>query len=52
MLKNCKTDTERRAIGSMGVIAISKLLDDGEVGFGGSLKVDGTMISDKTYKGN
>lgn len=47
LLKNCKTEQERRAMGSMGVVAISKLLDDGEVGLGGgALLVNGQVITD------
>lgn len=50
MLKNCKDDKERQAIGSMGVIEVSKLLDDGEVGIGGSLTINGKVIADKMKK--
>lgn len=50
MLKTCKSDKERRAIGAMGVIEVSKLLDDGEVGIGGSLTVNGQVIADKINK--
>lgn len=50
LLKNCKSDAERRAIGSLGVIAISRLLDDEEVGIGGSLSIDGRVVSDQLIK--
>lgn len=45
LLKNCKSDQERKAVGAMGVVAISKLLDDGAPQFvGGSLTVDGQSV--------
>lgn len=50
LLKTCRDDKERKAIGSMGVIEVSKLLDNGEVGFGGSLTVNGSVIADKLNK--
>lgn len=50
LLKNCRSDKERHAVGSMGVVEVSKLLDDGEVGMGGSLTVNGTVIADKLNK--
>lgn len=51
LLKNCRTDQERKSIGSMGVVAISKLLDDGEIGWGtGTLQINGQIMSDPTNK--
>ena len=45
LLKNCKTDQERRAVGSMGVVAISRLLDDNSPQFvGGSLTIEGPQV--------
>ena len=49
LMKTCKSDQERKAIATMGIMDISKLLDDGEFnpGVGGSLIIDGTTVLKK-----
>lgn len=40
LLKNCRNEKERKAIGVMGVMEINKLLDGGQVGLGGELSIN------------
>jgi hypothetical protein len=44
LLRNCTNDLERKHIGMLGVLELSKLLDNGNVGEGGSLIVNGETI--------
>lgn len=44
LLKFCKSHDERKHIGSLGVIEVHKLLDDGNVGKGGSLIINGEVV--------
>lgn len=44
LLRNCRNDEERKHIGSLGVIEVHKLLDNGDVGVGGSLTIDGEVV--------
>lgn len=43
LLRNCGNAQEAKAIGSMGVMEISYLLDSKDVGAGGSLIIDGKV---------
>lgn len=44
LLRSCRNDEERKHIGSLGVIEVHKLLDNGNVGQGGSLTIDGEVV--------
>jgi len=44
LLKNCSNDEERKHIGALGVMEVHKLLDNGNVGDGGSLSINGEII--------
>lgn len=44
MLRTCSNDEEKKAIGAMGVMEISKLLDSKDVGAGGSLIINNKVI--------
>lgn len=44
LLKNCSNDEERKHIGSLGVLEVHKLLDNGNVGNGGSLSINGEVV--------
>lgn len=47
LMKNCRSNAERQAIATMGVMEVSQLLDNGEVGIGGSITVNGQTILEK-----
>ena len=44
LLRNCTNQEERKNIGMLGILEISRLLDNGNVGDGGSLIVNGQTI--------
>lgn len=44
LLRNCTNAKEREQIGMLGVLEVSKLIDGGYVGKGGSLVVNGQVI--------
>ena len=44
LLRNCTNQTEAQHIGMLGVLEVSNLLDNGYVGKGGSLTVNGQII--------
>lgn len=44
LLRNCTNQQEREHIGMLGVLEVSKLIDGGYVGKGGSLIVNGQVI--------
>jgi len=46
LLRNCSNAKEREQIGMLGVLAVSKLIDNGYVGEGGSLIVNGQLVID------
>lgn len=49
ILRNCTNKQEAEAIATMGVIEVSNLFDNGNVGKGGSLIVNGNkVLEDKT----
>lgn len=45
LMKQCKSDQERRALGSIGVMEVSRLLDGNNLG-GGKLTIDGSTIKE------
>lgn len=51
LLRNCSNAKEREHIGMLGVLEVSKLLDNGNVGKGGSVTVNGQVIlADEGFK--
>ena len=44
LLRNCTNAQEAAQIGTLGVLEVSKLLDGGHVGAGGSLVINGQVI--------
>lgn len=52
LLKKCRNEKERKAIGVMGVLEINKLFDKGRVGKGGELSIDKqTVLSESVKEG-
>lgn len=51
LLRNCTNSQEREHIGMLGVLEVSRLLDNGHVGKGGCVTVNGqVIIADEDYK--
>lgn len=50
LLRNCKNAQEAKAISTLGVIEVSKLLDNGNIGIGGSVTVDGNVVLEDKNK--
>lgn len=46
LLRNCKNMEEAKAIGAMGVMEVSNLLDNGYVGKGGNVTINGQVAID------
>jgi hypothetical protein len=46
LLKNCKNQKEAQAIGAMGVMEVSRLMDNGYVGLGGNITINGQVALD------
>lgn len=46
LLKNCKNQKEAQAIGAMGVMEVSRLIDNGYVGLGGNITINGQVALD------
>ncbi len=50
LLRNCTNAQEAAQIGTLGVIEVSNLIDNGHVGTGGSLVVNGQVIKEELDK--
>ena len=45
LLKNCANEQEKKAIGAMGVLEVHRLLDNGYLGKGGKIEIDGKIVA-------
>lgn len=44
LMRNCTNIQERENIGKLGILEIHNLLDDGHVGIGGELTINGQIV--------
>lgn len=53
LLRQCGNPKEQKALGALGVMEVSRLLDNGWLGIGGTVTVDGQVaLADKSNKEN